>query len=353
MTARRLTLALAALVASCAEAQVATDDVSAVDVVDDPPPVKDAVIEASAPIDVTDDTGAHDAPPATDVITDTGTDATDASDTTDARDTTDAGVTDASDADVVTTDASMDAAMPPLDAGPLGDSLPTGAVMFFTTRACPLGWEPFNDAAGRVAVPTQRDAPVGTRFGTPLRDGEDRAHTHSVTESFNVLDVSYAGIVGCCNNGLGAANAAASFTTTSAASSTGLPYVQMLVCRKTGAAHAHTAPLPSGMMVFFTGTRCPEGFSQPAMSQGRVPIGLVPGGALNATFGGAPLGATDVAAHTHEVNAALTTASHGIALGSGCCGSGYARHGMYFSTRPTAPTPVSVPTIQLLQCMKD
>jgi hypothetical protein len=338
MTTRRLTLALVALVASCAEAQVATDDVFAVDVIDDPAPLKDAVIEAAAPIDVADDTGARDVTAATDVIEDAGDDASDAGATV---------------ADVSATDASMDAAMPPLDAGPLGDSLPTGAVMFFTTRACPLAWEPYGDAAGRVAVPTQRDAPVGTRFGTPLGDGEDRAHTHPLTESFNVPDVSYAGIVGCCNNGLGAANAAASFTATSAASSTGLPYVQMLVCRKTGTAHAHTAPLPTGMMVFFTGTRCPDGFSQPTMSQGRVPIGLVPGGAVNATFGGALLGATDVAAHTHEVNAALTTASHGIALGAGCCGSGYARHGMYFSTRPTMSAPAAIPTIQLLQCMKD
>jgi hypothetical protein len=353
MRSRRLSLggALVALVASCAEAQVATDDIPAVEVGDELAPVKDAVIEISTPIDVTDDTGARDVTASTDVVVDTGDDVNDAgvSDTS----VTDVPASDAPAADVVVADASMDAAMPPIDAGPLGDSLPTGAVMFFTTRACPLGWEPFSDAAGRVAVAMQRDAPVGTRFGTPLSDGEDRAHTHTLSESFNVLEVSYAGIVGCCNDNLGAANSAASFTTTSAASTTGLPYVQMLVCRKTGMAYAHTSPLPSGMMVFFTGTRCPEGFSQPAMSQGRVPIGLVPGGTANAVFGGAPLGATDVAAHTHEVNAPLTTTSHGIALGSGCCGSGYARHGMYFSTRPTMPAQVSVPTIQLLQCMKD
>ena len=47
------------------------------------------------------------------------------------------------------------------------------------------------------------------------------------------------------------------------------------------------------------------------------------------------------------------SAWHGIALASGCCGSGYARAGMYTATATSDASDPELPTITLLQCMKD
>ena len=62
---------------------------------------------------------------------------------------------------------------------------------------------------------------------------------------------------------------------------------------------------------------------------------------------------THAPTHTHGANVAVTTTPHGIALASGCCGSGYARDGMYTATATTGAAEAEVPTLTLLQCMKD
>ena len=241
---------------------------------------------------------------------------------------------------------------PPRDAGPLADSVPTGAVMYFEGSSCPDGWVVFGDGAGRVAAPTTGGAEGGSVRGVPLASGENRTHTHRVSASFSLGAVSYVGVVGSANNGVGAAGDVSVSVTTSAAS-TGLPYVQLLMCRKTGMAQAHTAAIPTGMMMFFAGARCPAGFSQPAGTQGRLPVGLPAGATNGATFGGEPLGTVTAATHHHAASLAMSTSSYGIALLSGCCGMGYARNGMYTATSATDEVEPAIPTIALLQCQKD
>lgn len=246
---------------------------------------------------------------------------------------------------------SVEAPAPP-DAGPLGDSLPTGAVMFFTGASCPGGWSPFDDAAGRAIAATTGDSGAGATRGAPLTDGEDRAHTHDLTARFTLPAVSYVGIVGPANNGVGAAGDVVLRGATGAASS-GLPYVQLLVCRKDASATPGSITLPRGMTVFFAASRCPSGFSQPADTQGRVLVGLPAGGTQGATFGGAPIVPGDPTTHAHDASLTLTTTPHGIALASGCCGGGFARDGTVTATATTDRAEPAVPTVLLLHCQKD
>jgi hypothetical protein len=210
----------------------------------------------------------------------------------------------------------------------------------------------YDVAAGRVAVPTTGGAAGGEMRGLPLRSGEERAHTHRVASGFDLGGVSYVGIVGGGNGGVGAAGRV-TFATDTATASAGLPYVQLLVCRKTAAAVTRTLPLPAGMMMFIAGDRCPTGFTQAPGTAGRLPVGLPEGGTNGATFGGTPLGMVAAPTHTHGANVAVTTTSHGIALASGCCGSGYARDGMYTATATSGAAEAEVPTLTLVQCMKD
>lgn len=238
------------------------------------------------------------------------------------------------------------------DAAPIPDSLPTESVMFFQGTSCPSGWEAYQDGAGRAIAVAANPSLNGYRLGTQLADREDRAHAHGFGGAFTLDGVSYVGVVGGENSGTSAAGEVRYRAQTSL-DSAGLPYVQLLVCRKTGPAIPRAQPLPSGMMIFFSGARCPEGYTQPVGTRGRVMVGLPQGGANGATFGGAPLGADNPAQHAHPATARLSTMGHGIALASGCCGSGYARNGTYEVMGRTDANEPGMPTIQLLQCQKD
>jgi hypothetical protein len=230
-----------------------------------------------------------------------------------------------------------------------GDALPEGAVSFFQGPSCPDGWGAYAAANGRFVVPLVGDDPAGTTHGKELANGEDRKHTHGVSATFHLGSVSYAGVVGGGNHGVGAAGDV-TFSATSSEASTGLPYVQLLTCRKVSPP-AVKKTLPSGMLMFFDTPACPSGWKR-AQTQGRLIIGLPKGAPADLSFGGDPLEPGETRTHAHATSIALATSSHGIALASGCCGGGYAENGTYESKDDTAAGDAALPTIELLQCEK-
>jgi hypothetical protein len=233
-------------------------------------------------------------------------------------------------------------------AGDAGDAVPPGAVSFFRPGACPEGWSPFDAAVGRFLIPTVGKAAGGTPYGIPLASGEDRAHTHDVTGVMTLPPISFAGIAGESNHGVAIAGPVVLATTSDPASS-GLPYVQFLVCKKTAAA-ANTRSLPSRMRLFFDAPACPPDWSQPAAPQGRFLVGLPEGADADATFGGQPHSGLDPREHVHANDGALATTPHGIALASGCCADGYAADGSYPFTADTGKGSAEMPYLELLQC---
>jgi hypothetical protein len=230
-----------------------------------------------------------------------------------------------------------------------GDAIPEGAVSFFQGPACPGGWGAYAAANGRFIVPLVADDPAGTTHGKELANGEDRKHSHGVTATFHVGSVSYAGVVGGGNHGVGAAGDVA-FAATSTESSTGLPYVQLLACRKVSAPTVKKN-VPSGMLLYFDTPACPTGWKR-AQTQGRLVLGLPKGAPADLSFGGNPLEPGETRTHTHATTTTLQTSSHGIALASGCCGGGYAQNGSYESKDDSAAGESALPTIELLQCEK-
>ena len=56
--------------------------------------------------------------------------------------------------------------------------------------------------------------------------------------------------------------------------STGLPYVQLLTCRKNAQAVPRPTPLPKGMQMYFDMVACPDGWKQTTATQGRLIVGL-------------------------------------------------------------------------------
>ncbi len=231
------------------------------------------------------------------------------------------------------------------------DAIPQNGIGFFQMPACPTGWEPFKAASGRAILPTVGTMAGGATVGTPLGSGEERKHTHSVQAAFNLIDISYVGVAGGGNSGVAKAGAA-SFTTTSDPASTGLPYVQLLACKKVAPPEAAAKPLPAGMQLFFNMATCPGGWKQTAATQGRFIVGLPKGAPADVAFGGEPISSAMPRLHTHKADVSVTTTAHGIALAAGCCGSGYAKNGTYTNSQDTGNGDASMPWIELLHCEK-
>jgi hypothetical protein len=240
-------------------------------------------------------------------------------------------------------------------ASPGGDALPASAVSFFNGPSCPDGWVPYMAGDGRFLVPTVATSAPGVTLGTPLASGEDRTHTHGISASFALASVSYVGIASGGNGGVTSAGTVM-LQTTSDPASTGLPYVQLMTCRKNAQAVPRTTPLPRGLQMFFDMTACPPGWSQTAATQGRLVVGLPQGAPQDVTFGGPALSSLDGGAiaptHAHTDTASLNTTAHGIALASGCCGGGYAANGTVMATMPTDPGDPGLPVLELLSCEK-
>lgn len=232
-----------------------------------------------------------------------------------------------------------------------GDAIPQNSIGFFQVPACPSGWEPFKAAAGRAVLPTIGTMPGGATVGEPLTSGEERAHTHEVKATLDLIDISYAGIASGGNSGV-AKSGAVSFTTISDAASAGLPYVQLLACKKMATPEAGVKPLPPGMQLYFDAATCPSGWKQAPATQGRFIVGLPKGAPADVSFGGEPISSAMPRTHTHGNEVAVETTPHGIALAAGCCGSGYAKNSAYSSKEDTGASEAGLPWIELLHCEK-
>lgn len=234
--------------------------------------------------------------------------------------------------------------------GPVGDAIPRGAVAFFQLEACPVGWLAMEEANGRTLLPTIGTS-VGATRGDPIESGVAPTHEHAIEATFTVPGVSYAGVVGGGNSGVGAAGDVTMTTTTDPASAN-LPTLQLLVCKKSEPEVAGARPIPPGTRIFFDKPSCPEGWIQTPSTQGRYVVGLPNGAPSDVAFGGGPFSTETPPTHTHDNDADLVTTPHGIALASGCCGDGYAQNGTHSASADAASAEPALPWIELFHCEK-
>lgn len=115
----------------------------------------------------------------------------------------------------------------------LAEELPQGMVAFFPGTDCPPGWSAPDYPRGRLIRGTTNADWVGQTFGFPaLGDREDRQHTHSY---IGYTRISSKPICGLCSGGneLGArAGGTRRVEGDTEPATTGLPFIQYLVCEK-------------------------------------------------------------------------------------------------------------------------
>jgi hypothetical protein len=232
-----------------------------------------------------------------------------------------------------------------------GDGLPTNAVGWFATQACPLGWAPMDEATGRTILPTPTGGSMAVTVGAPLRTGESRTHAHAAKTKVDVPTQSFVAIGGSGNDGLANAGSLDVDVPLDEGSSQ-LPYVHLLACEKLSLAVPWAKAIPGGMTSFFRLPKCPDGWASLADSPGRMLVGLPDKGAPGTTFGGTPLQDQETRGHDHIVTGSLQTSAHGVTLLSGCCADGYAKNGAYPISVTSERSTVDLPYVQLAFCVK-
>jgi len=203
-----------------------------------------------------------------------------------------------------------------------GDGLPEGSIAWFDALRCPTGWEQYAAATGRTLVPVGPLGPDKGVFedGTPYLSGASPTHSHTVTGTVAIGAQRFVGIAGG-GNGLAAPGTVA-FSGMSEATALGLPYVQLLACRKTSDHVLGVAP--TGVFVFADQAfGCGADWVASDEGAQRLLVGVPAGATAGATFGASP-GLATRPTHSHVVNGSFAIDSHGVALASGCCSADFA-----------------------------
>lgn len=114
----------------------------------------------------------------------------------------------------------------------VSDTIPPGLLMYFGVSTCPQGWSEALTHEGRFLVSLPPGGSAGASFGgESLGDLEDRTHTHAFSGNVSTSSQQIAGASGCCADGY-AKNGTYGYSGTTDSGSSGLPYIQFLVCEK-------------------------------------------------------------------------------------------------------------------------
>lgn len=231
----------------------------------------------------------------------------------------------------------------------IADAFPEGAVSFFNRLECPPDWSPFEAAAGRAIVAANAGLPSGMPIGDRLSSGEDRVHVHNLKGSVNVTSMpNQATEPG--PNGLFISGGDYPFAGTSNPASAGVPYRQLLVCRKMVGPKPDALPLPAKLHIHFDRDACPSGWKEADPTKGRILVGLPKGGAADMPMGGDPLTSSTPRTHTHTYTSTLVPTPLGNPQSIGVASVGL--KGSYPFMGESDPAADGFPMVALVHCAK-
>jgi hypothetical protein len=115
------------------------------------------------------------------------------------------------------------------------------------TGACPTGWSALPAAQGRLLLLVNNSFQAGAAIGFALSDGEDRQHSHAVSGSFSLPSRQVSALGGSNQD---AAHSGRQpllpFLNETSSTASGLPFVQLTVCRYNALSFAPAPVLPAG-----------------------------------------------------------------------------------------------------------
>jgi hypothetical protein len=245
------------------------------------------------------------------------------------------------------------------------DSYPQGALAFFNTQSCPTGWSRAVDASGNSLngfflvpfTPPITAGMLGTTVNQAMASGEIRTHSHTFASSITLSGITWAGKAGCekwldlCDKNT-AADGAMSFSGTTGAADSGVPYIQLLLCAKTEFNRNQNPPVgvPQYVVTFFTDTTCPTGWKQTLTTGGRFISALPQNGSPQVAFGGPVLSPGEDRTHTHAFSGSVSVGSTGVELVAGGQQHGFGGPGTYQFSGATAAASTGIPYAVVTQC---
>jgi len=235
-------------------------------------------------------------------------------------------------------------------------AFPNGAIMFFDDEECPAGWSTYGAAEGRAVVALPNGGEAGATVESALDDGEDREHSHDFSGSITVPQQSTSA-AGGSNSGPGH-KGTYSFSGTTSSESSGVPYIQQLVCQAddrdfiSGITDQDLDVIVPGTVAFFETASCPAGWERPTIQRGRMLLPLMDGATPFAVAGGDPLAPAEDRSHGHTVSGSINVPSHGLTLVAGCCFHSTGEAGTYGYSLSASVESSGFPYISLLVCHK-
>ncbi len=111
------------------------------------------------------------------------------------------------------------------------DAVPAGTVAFFNgiDDGCPSGWSVPVGASGRLVVGVTVGNTVGGTVGPALSEGEDPTHKHDFETTVKIKKKGVTALNSCCNHS-GAKKTNLDLEGKTDESTSGLPFVQLLIC---------------------------------------------------------------------------------------------------------------------------
>jgi hypothetical protein len=231
--------------------------------------------------------------------------------------------------------------------------LPSGMIFFVADTTCPSGSSPALDAAGRVIMVTTSTSEIGKTYGTSMKDQKDNTHTHSGSMTVKLPEHHIAGASSCCN---GQATTKGNHTAslTSGAATTGLPFIQLLVCAvDSSAKDAENDSMPMLSIAYFN-KACPDGWDNTSLASaaGRTLLPTPLGGGAGG-FIGEPLSSQEAPSHAHaKATGSITSPAKEFVLIDGCCNDNLGHSGTYGMTGSADTGHSGLPYIQYNACMK-
>jgi len=226
-------------------------------------------------------------------------------------------------------------------------AIPEGFITFFDSDQCPDGWIPVETAQGRLIVSVSDPEQAGITVGVPLGDQEDRIHVHTYETAVKLSEKDIAAI-GCCND-QGASHGTYPISGKVNSSTSGLPFVQLLLCQ---IEQATLDSVPFGTVAYFspTVTACPDQWTPFDTASGRFMIPGYDGDGI-ITSQSLPLSSGEDRIHGHIFNLTITTDDVSYEGIDGCCNDSPAASGTYVSDADADTISSGLPYLQLLTCV--
>jgi len=201
------------------------------------------------------------------------------------------------------------------------------------------------EAQGRLVVSVVDSSKAGVIVGTPLKNEEDRVHSHTYQTNINIPSLAVAAI-DCCNDqggGAGSYHVASSLD----AATSGLPFVQFTMCTINS---TNNGSIPFGTIGFFdTSIKvCPPNWTPYGEANGRFVIAGFSN--TSVTSNTPPLASGEDRQHTHTFSVTISTNDVSYAGTGGGDNNNVGQNGVWGGAVTSDSSSSSIPYIQLLTC---